>query len=209
MTNMYSAAAADTNFFSVLESVWNALSTSWLGHSLLAFTIPIIIGRFLGTYVMKHDIKLFGHTFSRIQPGTMLKISALAVALSILGIGLGSWPVQVASVVLAALGLTNFSPIVNGYTADQTRHVSDAVSAWLSATSIVSFCLSLVFGWLLDIASQPLLPFLLPMGLLAWLYFFGHEIQTKRLEDSPATEDTSVAENSNTFSPDMGHPLPN
>ena len=213
MANIYNVAIQGHGFSGVMQSVWASLSTSWLGHSLLAFTIPIILGRFLGTYFMKKDFTLFGHKFTGINQGTMLKISTVAVVLALIGIGLGNWPIQLASTVLAALGLTNVSPIVNGYTSDQTRHVSDAVSAWLSATSVISFALSLLFGWLLDVASIPFLPFFLPIGLLSYLYFFGHEIKTQRLEEKREMPDeiteSVVEEGPISVGPDMTNPLPN
>ena len=103
--------------------------SNWLVHSFMAFTVPIIAGRFLGTYLMKHDIRIGKKLFKRLNNGSLLQTSSLTVIGALGAILAPWWPVQVAGVVIAALGLTNVSPIVNGYTTDQTRQVSDAVSA--------------------------------------------------------------------------------
>ena len=189
MQNMYAAVANDTGFLSVFQTVWDVLSSSWLGHSLLAYTIPIIIGRMLGTAITKHDVKLFGKTILKKQGlGTMLKVSVATVAVALLAIASGEWWLQMVGVVLAALGLTNISPIVGGYTADHTRKISNTVSSLLSATSVISFGVTTLFGMLLEWSNSVAVSFLLPATLLAGIFYFGHEISNHRLEGEGEAE---------------------
>lgn len=62
-----------------------------------------------------------------------------------------SWPAQELGAVLAALGLTNFAPILTAFPTDKTRDVSDEVSALLSFSSVFSAAFVVTFGLLLDL----------------------------------------------------------
>ncbi|MBR3631639.1 MAG: MFS transporter, partial [Elusimicrobiaceae bacterium] len=162
---------------------------TWLIHSLIMFTLPIIVGRIFGTAVMKHDLKIGNKTIIKKQNlGSMLKLSSAAVLLALAAIASGVWTLQMAGVVLAALGLTNISPIVGGYTADHTRKISNTVSAMLSATSVVTFGLAALFGTLLEWSGSPWVSFLLPAVLLSGIFLFGMEISSHRLEGEGTPE---------------------
>ena len=195
--NMFDNIGADN----VFQAVWTSLSQSWTGQSLLFFTVPIILGRYLGTHLMKGDIKI-GSFNPRVNNGSLLIGSVVSViaGLSAIAFG-GSWPVQIVGVVLAALGLTNISPIVGGYTGNRTRHISDMVSTLLSATAILSFLGNTAFGWFKDLTatSIPWLPLLMPVAGLAYLGYFGWEIVTnafdkeKKLILDPEHDDNAVS----------------
>jgi len=181
--DMY-ANAGNSNVFA---AVWESLSQSWLGQSLLFFTVPIIVGRFVGTYLMKHDLHVGGLTIPRLNNGSLLIASAAMAAAGVAGIAFGNWTLQIIGVVLAALGLTNVSPIVGGFTTDRTRHVSDAVSTLLSGTALVSFLGVTLFGWLKDLTASsavPWLPLVMPLVFLGCLAFFGWEISNGSFDAS-------------------------
>jgi hypothetical protein len=187
--DMY-ANAGSSNVFA---AVWESLSHSWLGQSLLFFTVPIIIGRFVGTYMMKHDMKIGNITIPRLNNGSLLIASTVMTIAGVAAIAFGTWPVKLVGVVAAALGLTNVSPIVGGFTADRTRHVSDAVSTLLSATSLIAFGGNLLFGWLKDLTDAtiaPWLPLLMPVACLAYLGYFGWEIATRRFDKEVSQKKT-------------------
>ena len=177
--NMFDSIGADN----VFQAVWTSLSQSWTGQSLLFFTVPIILGRYLGTHLMEGKIGRF--RFRGVNDGRLLigSVAAVIAGLGAIAFG-GSWPIQVMGVISAALGLTNISPIVGGYTGDRTRHVSDMVSTLLSATAILSFLGNTAFGWFKDLtaASIPWLPLLMPVVGLAYLGYFGWEIVTNAFD---------------------------
>ena len=169
------------------------MAHSWLGYSMLYFTVPIILGRIAGTRLMKKD-NFLGLPIKRMNGGDLLKVSIGAVGLGILLLNMSSWPLQVAGVVTLALGLTNISPIVGGYVTDHTRHVSDAVSALLSGASLVSFAISTVFGLTLDLFATgssgfAWAPFIIPTLLSLYLFGFGKAISSGSLETKETVEE--------------------
>ncbi len=206
--NMYASAGSHN----VFQAVWESLSNSWLGQSLLYFTVPIILGRLVGTYLMKHDIRIGSITIPRLNNGSLLMASAAMVIGGVALVAFGpTWSWKVGGVVMAALGLTNISPIVGAYTADRTRHVSDAVSTMLSATAILTFPGNILFGWFRDLTERPeltdqitdlaakqpdlsWLPLLMPVACLVYLGYFGWEIFSKKFDKAETVAQPVVEE---------------
>ena len=213
LQDMYAMQGQTDGFFGVIQRVWEVMSNSWLGYSLLFFTVPIILGRFLGTFFMRNDINLFGLHINRQNNGSLLQKSVILAAVGIVAMNSGIWAMEVAGIVLLALGLTNISPIINGYTTDQTRQDSNAVSSLLSASTLISFCISALFGLFLDLFSfGPWLAFILPISMLGFLYSFGRDIESGRLEGSEeedAAEQADFSDFTQQDGPDMNNPLPN
>lgn len=188
MSDMYSAAANVDGFSGVISAVWDVMSNSWLGYSMLLFTVPIIVGRFIGTSLTKQALKLPGFTIPKQNSGNLLKFSVAVVLLGIVAVHLPWWWAQATGIILLGLGLTNISPIIGAYTTDNSRHASNAVSALLSASTLLGFTLSTIFGWLLD-ANAGVLAFAVPVGLLIYLHTFGTDIATGRLLDKGTSEE--------------------
>ncbi|MBR3603133.1 MAG: MFS transporter, partial [Elusimicrobiaceae bacterium] len=185
ITQLYNADTGG-GIFNMLAQTWEVMSSSWLGQSMLYFTVPIIVGRVLGTKLMKNESNFFG-LMGKISGGTLLKISIALVAAGIALVNAPLWSLQVAGVVSLALGLTNISPIITGYLTDQTRKTSDAVSALMSGSSILSFTISTIFGVILDVVSggsflYSWAPFLIPTFLSIYLYQFGSVMNKRSLE---------------------------
>ncbi|WP_458402245.1 MFS transporter [Candidatus Avelusimicrobium sp.] len=216
MQDMYTAASAAETGGNMFANVFETISSSWLGVSLMAFTLPIIVGRSVGTRLMKKDTHLGFIHIKKQNSGDVLRVSILGVlagmllinapawmgllnnilALDPLHFGNLVWGIQLAGIVVLALGLTNVSPIVNGYTTDKTRHVSDAVSALLSASSLVSFAISTCFGLLLDVIGKvssvdlAWLPFFIPVITSLYLLNYSAEISKDGKTASAKTQES-------------------
>ncbi|MBQ7909156.1 MAG: MFS transporter, partial [Elusimicrobiaceae bacterium] len=191
-----------------IEEMFSMMSNSWLGHSMLYFTVPIIVGRMLGTRLMKQDNNFMGLRIRKMNGGNLLKLSIAGVGLGILLLNMPNWYLQVAGVVTLALGLTNVSPIIGGYTTDNTRHVSDAVSALLSGSSLISFAISTVFGLTLDLFAAGSTafvwaPFIIPTFLSLYLFGFGQAMSKGTLETKEVIEENVKKEVYQQYKPDF------
>lgn len=158
-------------------------SDAWVLPSFVLFTLPIIFGRMAGT-ALGSGFHLGGKRFEPLNPGTLLQASAWVSLLGVLLINMPSWPAQELGAVLAALGLTNFAPILTAFPTDKTRDVSDEVSALLSFSSVFSAAFVVTFGLLLDLlGSWNALAFGLLGAFFAYLIHFGGEIRHGKFDD--------------------------
>ena len=158
-------------------------SDAWVVPSFVLFTLPIIFGRMAGT-ALGSGFHLGGKRFEPLNPGTLLQASAWVSLLGVLLINMPSWPAQELGAVLAALGLTNFAPILTAFPTDKTRDVSDEVSALLSFSSVFSAAFVVTFGLLLDLlGSWNSLAFGLLGAFFAYLIHFGGEIRHGKFDD--------------------------
>ena len=156
---------------------------AWVVPSFVLFTLPIIFGRMAGT-ALGSGFHLGGKRFEPLNPGTLLQGSAWLSLLGVLLINMPSWPAQAAGAVIAALGLTNFAPILTAFPTDKTRDVSNEVSALLSFSSVFSAAFTVSFGLLLDVLGPwSAGAFGLLALFFAYLIHFGSDIRHGKFDD--------------------------
>ena len=134
-----------------------------------------------------------------VNPGKLLQGSGWLTLAGLVLINMPWWQVQAAGVVLCALGLTNFAPILTAFPSDKTREISNEMSALLSFSSFFSALFTVSFGLLWDVLgpwSQA--AFLLLTGFLGYIIHFGKQISRgefdKLKERSPSAEEMEAYE---------------
>mgnify|MGYP004641831331 FL=1 len=162
---------------------WTLDSDAWVLPSFALFTLPIIFGRMAGT-ALSSGFHIGNKRVEPLNAGTLLQASAWISLLGILLINMPSWPAQELGAVLAALGLTNFAPILTAFPTDKTRDVSNEVSALLSFSSVFSAAFTVTFGLLLDVLGPWSAGAFGLLGVFfAYLIHFGKEIRQGKFDD--------------------------